>query len=100
MQTVTEELCACRKELETQTTAIKKAIHDREELAKDKAALDVKLNSADRKACGVTQELVALRSECVSVCLFVWSDLLNLWDKLKFQTSSPTLFAGVADCLD
>lgn len=71
MQTVSEELCACRKELETQTTALKRATHDREELAKDKAALDVKHNSAERKACGLTQELVALRSECVCVCVCV-----------------------------
>ncbi|AWP11438.1 putative rootletin-like [Scophthalmus maximus] len=63
MQTVSEDLCACRKELETQTTALKRAAHDREELARDKAALDVKLNSADRRACGLTQELVALRAE-------------------------------------
>ena len=71
MQAVSEELCACRKELETQTTALKRATHDREELAKDKAALDVRLNTADRKACGLTQELVALRSEyiCVFVCV-------------------------------
>ncbi|TNN74186.1 Rootletin [Liparis tanakae] len=63
MQTVSEELCACRKELETQTTALKRATHDREELAKARAALDVKLSCADRKACGLTQELVALRAE-------------------------------------
>lgn len=71
MQAVSEELCACRKELETQTTALKRATHDREELAKDKAALDVKLNTADRNACGLTQELVALRSECVCLCVCV-----------------------------
>ncbi|XP_034736357.1 rootletin [Etheostoma cragini] len=63
MQTVSEELCACRKELKTQTTALKRATHDGEELAKARAALDVKLNSADRKACGLTQELVLLRAE-------------------------------------
>ncbi|XP_032382850.1 rootletin [Etheostoma spectabile] len=63
MQTVSEELCACRKQLKTQTTALKRATHDREELAKARAALDVKLNSADRKACGLTQELVSLRAE-------------------------------------
>lgn len=68
MQAVTEELCACRKELETQTTALKRATHDREELVKDKAALDVKLNAADRKACGLTQELAALRSVCICLC--------------------------------
>lgn len=66
---MTVELCACKKELETQTATIKRATHDREELAKDKAALAVKLDSADRKACGLTQELVALRSVCV--CVFV-----------------------------
>jgi len=69
MQTVSEELCACRKELETQTTALKRATHDREELAKARAALDVKLSCADRKACGLTQELVALRFVCVCVCV-------------------------------
>lgn len=67
MQKMSEELCVCRKELDTQTTALKRATHAREELAKDKAALDVKLNSADRKACGLRQELVAHRSECVCV---------------------------------
>ncbi|KAM8874513.1 uncharacterized protein crocc2 isoform 2-T2 [Spinachia spinachia] len=66
MQTVSEELCACRKELEAQTTAHKRAAHDREELAEATAALDVKLNSADRKACGLTQELVALRAQTLS----------------------------------
>lgn len=73
-QTLSEELCACRKELQTQTTAIKRATHDREELAKDKAALDVRLNSADRNARGLTQELIALRSERVSarVCVFIY----------------------------
>lgn len=71
MQSVSEELCACRKELETQTTALKRATHDREELAKDKAALDVRLSTADRNACGLTQELVALRFVCVCVCLCV-----------------------------
>lgn len=72
MQTLSEELCACRKELQAQTTALKRATHDREELAKDKAALDVRLNSADRNACGLTQELVALRSECVCLCVCVY----------------------------
>lgn len=57
----------CRRELDTQTTALKRATHAREELAKEKAALDVKLNSADRKACGLRQEWLALRSECVCV---------------------------------
>lgn len=69
MQTLSEELCACRKELDTQTTALKKATHDREELAEDKAALDVRLNSADRNACALTQELVALRSVCLCMCV-------------------------------
>ncbi|XP_063747285.1 rootletin [Eleginops maclovinus] len=63
MQDVCEELCACRKELQSQTAAQKRASHDREELAKDRAALDVRLNSADRKACGIAQEMVALRAE-------------------------------------
>lgn len=72
-QTLSEELCACRKELQTQTTAIKRATHDREELAKDKAALDVRLNSADRNARGLTQELIALRSERVRAwCVFIY----------------------------
>lgn len=68
MQTVSEELCACRKELEAQTAAQKRAAQDREELAKAGAALDVRLNSADRKACGLTQELAALRFVCVYMC--------------------------------
>lgn len=69
MKTVSEELCVCRKELDTQTTALKRAAHDREELAKDKAVLAVKLNSTERKACGLAQELATLRSECACVCL-------------------------------
>lgn len=69
MQKLSAELCSCRKELETQTTALKRATHAREELAKDKAALDVKLNSADRKACGLMQELVALRSVWLCMCV-------------------------------
>lgn len=78
MQTLSEELGACRKELQSQTAALRRVTHDREELAKDKAALDVRLNSADRNACGLTQELLALRSRsCLShcVCLFMRSDL-------------------------
>ncbi|KAI4829341.1 hypothetical protein KUCAC02_023387 [Chaenocephalus aceratus] len=63
MQDVCEELCACRKELQTQTTGLKRASHDREELAKDRAALHARLKSADRKACGIAQEMVALRAE-------------------------------------
>ncbi|KAK5930141.1 hypothetical protein CgunFtcFv8_026404 [Champsocephalus gunnari] len=63
MQDVCEELCACRKELQTQTTGLKRASHDREELAKDRAALHARLKSADRKACGTAQEMVALRAE-------------------------------------
>lgn len=71
MQTLSKELCACRKELQTQTKALNTATHDREELAKDKAALDVRLNSADRNACGLTQELLALRSMCVRACVCI-----------------------------
>lgn len=99
MQTVSEELCACRKELETQTTALKRATHDREELAKDKAALDVKLNSADRKACGLTQELVALRSECVCACVCICLCGLTsemFWTNFRFKPSFPSLFSAVA----
>lgn len=69
MQTLQEELCACRKELEEKTTALKTAAQHRAALAKDKAALEVELNSADRKVCTLTQELVALRSVYVCVSL-------------------------------
>lgn len=71
MQDVCEELCACRKELQTQTTGLKRASHDREELAKDRAALHARLKSADRKACGIAQEMVALRSVCLPLCVYV-----------------------------
>lgn len=72
MQTLQEELCACRKELDEKTTAVRRAAQDREEIAKDKAALEVKLNSADRKACSLKQELIALRSVWfVYVCAFL-----------------------------
>lgn len=96
LQSVTEELCACKKELETQTAAIKRATHDREELAKDKAALDVKLNSADRKACGFTQELVALRFVCVFVriCLCGWTSEM-FGTNLIFKTSFTSLFFSI-----
>ncbi|MED6266669.1 hypothetical protein CHARACLAT_004383 [Characodon lateralis] len=63
MQTLQVQLCACSKELDERTTAVKRAARDREELAKDKAALEVKLNCADRTACCLTQQLVALRAE-------------------------------------
>ncbi|KAM9762981.1 uncharacterized protein crocc2 [Menidia menidia] len=67
MQTLTEELFVSRMELEAKTTAVETAARDREELVKDKAALDVKLNSTDRKACGLSQELVLLRAEKISL---------------------------------
>lgn len=82
MLTVSEELAVCRTELQSRTAALQKVTQDREQLAKDKAALEVRLNSADRSACGLAQELLALRSGsclshcvCVCVCLFLWSDL-------------------------
>lgn len=74
MQNVSEELCACRKELGTQTTALKRATSDREELAKDRAALEVKLSSAERKASGLMEELASLRSVC-KLFFYVLSDL-------------------------
>ncbi|XP_068447240.1 rootletin isoform X3 [Clinocottus analis] len=79
MQTVSEDLCACRKALETQTTALKKATHDREELAKVGAALDVKLSSADREACGLKQELVALsaKKESLETALYESQELAS-----------------------
>lgn len=61
MQVISEELYVCKKELETKSTSLKRATQDREELAKEKAALDVNLNSTERKAYGLMQELVALR---------------------------------------
>uniref|UniRef100_A0A3P8URD3 Ciliary rootlet coiled-coil, rootletin family member 2 n=1 Tax=Cynoglossus semilaevis TaxID=244447 RepID=A0A3P8URD3_CYNSE len=63
MQVISEELYVCKKELETKSTSLKRATQDREELAKEKAALDVNLNSTERKAYGLMQELVALRAE-------------------------------------
>ncbi|KAM3850238.1 uncharacterized protein crocc2 [Diretmus argenteus] len=63
MEAVSEELCVCRKELDTQAVALQRASHTREEQAKDRAALDVQLTSVERKACGLTQELAALRAE-------------------------------------
>lgn len=56
-------------DLELKTTAVRRATHDWEQLVKDKAALNVKLMSAEQKTCGLTQELLALRSEFVSVFL-------------------------------
>lgn len=51
-----------------QTMAQNKSSHDKEELAQDKAALDVKLNSAERNTSNLTQNLAALRSLCVYHC--------------------------------
>lgn len=101
MQTLSEELRECRTELQTQTAGLMRATRDREELAKDKAALDVKLNSADRNACGLTQELLALRSErvCVSVCvyLFMRSDLQNVSGSASdLKAIFPGLFSAQA----
>lgn len=69
MQVLQDEVCACRKELNLKSAAVRRATQDWEELAKDKAALDVKLNSANQKSCGLSQELLALRSDFVSVAL-------------------------------
>ncbi|XP_078801637.1 ciliary rootlet coiled-coil protein 2 isoform X1 [Oryzias latipes] len=63
MQALQEELGSCRKELEEKTAAVKRVTQDREEQAKDKAALEVRLNSAERKACVLTQGLADLRAE-------------------------------------
>lgn len=72
MLTVSEELAACRTELQSRTAALQRVTQEREQLAKDKAALDVRLNSADRSACGLAQELLALRSgSCLSHCVCV-----------------------------
>ncbi|XP_013866473.1 rootletin isoform X2 [Austrofundulus limnaeus] len=63
VQVLRDELCACRKELDLKSTAVRRVTQDWEELAKDKAALDVQLNSVNQKSCGLTQELLALRAE-------------------------------------
>lgn len=86
MQKVSEELRACRTELETQTTALSRATRDREELAKSKAAVDVRLHSADRRACGLMQELAALRSERVCVTSQIF------WANFRFDHFSSATF--------
>ncbi|XP_061894589.1 rootletin isoform X2 [Entelurus aequoreus] len=63
MQSVSEELHHCRKQLEVHHAALKKAGADKEELAKDKAGLEVRLSAAERTTCGLVQELQVLRAE-------------------------------------
>ncbi|XP_072771225.1 uncharacterized protein crocc2 [Nerophis lumbriciformis] len=63
MQSLSEELHHCGKQLEVHHAALKKAGADKEELAKDKAGLEVRLSAAERKTCGLVQELQVLRAE-------------------------------------
>ncbi|XP_061895360.1 rootletin-like isoform X2 [Entelurus aequoreus] len=63
MQSVSEELHHCRKQLEVHHAALKKAGADKEELAKDKAGLEVRLSAAERTTFGLVQELQVLRAE-------------------------------------
>ncbi|XP_053708808.1 rootletin isoform X2 [Synchiropus splendidus] len=63
LDTVSGKFCETQKVLENQTTALETVTSDREQLAREKAAVDVKLCSAERKACGLTHELAVLRRE-------------------------------------
>nr|XP_061790393.1 rootletin-like [Nerophis lumbriciformis] len=63
MQSTSEELHEVRKQLDMHVAGLAKATTDRDELAKEKAALEVQLCSAERKSYDLTQELLALRSE-------------------------------------
>ncbi|XP_061744407.1 rootletin [Nerophis ophidion] len=63
MQSMSEELQHCRKQLQVHHAALKKAGADKEELAKDKAGLEVRLSATERKTCDLVQELQVLRAE-------------------------------------
>ncbi|XP_028817168.1 rootletin isoform X3 [Denticeps clupeoides] len=58
-----EQQSVLRRELEAQAAELQRLGREREDLAKDKASLSVHLTTAQRKASGFTQELVALRVE-------------------------------------
>ncbi|XP_019752700.1 rootletin isoform X1 [Hippocampus comes] len=63
VQSTSEELCESRRQLDEQAAALERVATDRGDLAKDKAALEVRLCSAERKTCDLAQELLALRAE-------------------------------------
>lgn len=96
MHTQSEELCRCRRELQAQTAALQRAAHDREQLAKDRAALDVKLNAAERKAGGLMQDMGAVRSEC-DVTLDIYNQLyfLSPHCECEPQPSVPGAFKAI-----
>ncbi|XP_049578492.1 rootletin isoform X2 [Syngnathus scovelli] len=63
VQSTSEELCESRRQLDEQEKVLEKVTADRDALAKDKAALEVRLGSAERKSCDLARELLALRAE-------------------------------------
>ncbi|XP_061680966.1 rootletin isoform X3 [Syngnathoides biaculeatus] len=72
VQSASEELHESRRRLEEQEAALKRATADRDDLAKDRAALEVRLCLAERKTCDLAQELLALRAEkqCLETSVF------------------------------
>ncbi|XP_077390200.1 uncharacterized protein sned1 isoform X5 [Festucalex cinctus] len=63
VQSAWEELRESRRQLDEQAAVLEKVAADRDGLAKDKAALEVRLCSAERKTCDLAQELLARRAE-------------------------------------
>ncbi|XP_077463717.1 centrosome-associated protein CEP250-like [Stigmatopora argus] len=63
MRSTADDLCEVRKQLDGHAATLAKTMTERDELAKEKAALEVRLRSAERKTHDVTRELLALRSE-------------------------------------
>ncbi|KAL1023371.1 hypothetical protein UPYG_G00039950 [Umbra pygmaea] len=62
-QNQSDQLVAVRKELDCQAVSLQRAQMAWEELARDKASLEVQLTTADRKAWGLAEELADLRVE-------------------------------------
>ncbi|XP_077573161.1 uncharacterized protein crocc2 [Stigmatopora nigra] len=63
MRSTTDDLRQVRKQLDGHAATLAKTTTERDELAKEKAALEVQLRLAERKTHDVTRELLALRSE-------------------------------------
>ncbi|KAM9831297.1 uncharacterized protein crocc2 [Neosynchiropus ocellatus] len=63
LDTVSGKFSETQKVLEDRTTALEMVTSDREQLAREKAAVAVKLLSAERKASGLSHEMAVLRRE-------------------------------------
>ncbi|XP_061636081.1 rootletin isoform X2 [Phyllopteryx taeniolatus] len=79
MQSASEELRESRRRRDEQAAALERATADRDDLAKDKAALEVRLCSAERETCDFAQELLVLRAEkqCLETSVFQSQELAS-----------------------